>query len=875
MPKRPLTSKSDIIHTGFLARHGGGSIDEFGESESDLDLNSNGEYQDPTICLTLLQTMITTVLESDAHLFTPAEVNVLVSFLHLSIHAQHLFVYLAIHPKWHRLEHLNNVEIPSGDMLCTIVELCRPIYNHFAVADCPAEAKSESPDVCVKAEQSSPVLLKGELPSETKFETKPDHFSGSLPRPSNADIKLTPSQPNSTAGPSTLFPFPRPQPNPSSLCISDAELTLRQLLEYMDPKELNKIRDQLKIKPGKKKTDLIDSILTTSSTQRSMTEFFSKGKAKAGTEQPKGQQERLREMVMQVLHKLVKIDEDVYNILLRVHIAYFRSTQLPTEVLPRPLRHLQRSYPEYTRTRADVWDDRETFIEYVDCLRAEAIIDGVLPSPFGDAELAMGKRKRPPPIKEEDEDEDEDKAKRKAKARAEAIRKATATKRLFDEVYPRWAQHASIKAQIQTQSDPVPPGLERFEPGYALTRAVHKSLKALEVLKDREGDSELDVLDLLLGQQHWCRGLLRGPWHIRKTSILAEKIKDSAASDALPATRAALTDSATGLIHRQPLIKTLATLQKALQVEDAVDIPELAKVSKAVVRATPVVTADKKKPARWKGRDGTVGAIETLVSQHYERKFDSVATAGGTLLTTLFTLLFWDIIFLPGDTFFPARQDAIVRRLAEIKAGRASALQLVKTHDAEYRARKVAAVGVRWDLCERKDLVGVVKAIPTNTLANICKMFCENYVEACLGAPDVVAWDSGGDGAHAYKLVHIQGPGYPNSASKKAWRDVLARAQEPDQEVCQVVDPTKPVRATKKGKGKGKKDGSDEDSDEEPGSDEDEDGAVAGRSRASRSGSSKASGSGSRTASASADTDEDEDDTYQPKNKTSKKRKVG
>jgi hypothetical protein len=42
MPKRPLTSKNDIILTGFLARHGGGSIDEFGESESDLDLNSNG-----------------------------------------------------------------------------------------------------------------------------------------------------------------------------------------------------------------------------------------------------------------------------------------------------------------------------------------------------------------------------------------------------------------------------------------------------------------------------------------------------------------------------------------------------------------------------------------------------------------------------------------------------------------------------------------------------------------------------------------------------------------------------------------------------------------------------------------------------------------
>jgi hypothetical protein len=43
-------------------------------------------------------------------------------------------------------------------------------------------------------------------------------------------------------------------------------------------------------------------------------------------------------------------------------------------------------------------------------------------------------------------------------------------------------------------------------------------------------------------------------------------------------------------------------------------------------------------------------------------------------------------------------------------------------------------------------------------------MFCENYVEACGGAPDVIAWDGE---QKKYQLVHIQGPGYPNTQSKK------------------------------------------------------------------------------------------------------------
>ncbi|KAF8205535.1 hypothetical protein K438DRAFT_1963974 [Mycena galopus ATCC 62051] len=721
MPKAPPTSKNDIIFTGFLACSGGSCIDEFEQSESELDLNPKGsasagsylhstdidcaeEYQDPIMCLDLLK-----ILRVEAYLFTPVERKVLVSFLDLSVYAQHLFIHLVLHPEWHRLPSLKLVDIPQKDLLVTIEELCRPI----AVTD-------------------------------------------KLKADSNAIVKIEDT--------TVLFPRFRPAPNPPSLCDSDSELTLRQLLESMDMKELMHIRDQLKIRPREHALDLQDQDRN--------------NKTKTGTTRPTTLPGRLRQIIMLVLQKLVRINHDVYNTLLRVHMIYFRSTQLPTEILPRPLRHLQRKYPEYVRTRANnVWVDRATFIDYVDSLRAEARIDGALPGP----EKITGKRKR--------------------SGSDEYIWKAKKTRRLFNEVYPRWATHNLLRKY----QGPASAGLERLQPGYVLTRAVHKSVKALQILK--QDDAELAVFNALLNQNHWCRDL-RGPWHIRKTNILVEKIKDGVAGNVLPATKAAVTDPATGLIYQQPLLTTLAKLQERLLIEDPEWDSEPVSVSTIVLEATVDMT-ERKKLGRWARHDGDSGTIKTLVSEHYQPYFGRVV-AGPSLLTTLFTLLFWDIIFMPvagafetdfqtcpldmcEGTFLPSRRDPIELRLCEIKDGHA--VEFVKLHDSEHRNSNVAAVGVRWDLCPREDLVEVAKdsvqCISPNTLATICKMFCENYVEACLGAPDLILWDAEKKEyklVHIeYKLVHNQGPGYPSRKSKKAWRNVLAREGEENQEICELV----------------------------------------------------------------------------------------
>ena len=96
----------------------------------------------------------------------------------------------------------------------------------------------------------------------------------------------------------------------------------------------------------------------------------------------------------------------------------------------------------------------------------------------------------------------------------------------------------------------------------------------------------------------------------------------------------------------------------------------------------------------------------------------------GRIVTTIFGLLFWDIIFAPvlgafetlyqvapldiaEETFYTARQELIQARLGDIKEGKAVEL-LAASYD-QYSAEKRGCVGVRWDLFERQELVEIVQ----------------------------------------------------------------------------------------------------------------------------------------------------------------------
>jgi fanconi-associated nuclease 1 len=101
------------------------------------------------------------------------------------------------------------------------------------------------------------------------------------------------------------------------------------------------------------------------------------------------------------------------------------------------------------------------------------------------------------------------------------------------------------------------------------------------------------------------------------------------------------------------------------------------------------------------------------------------------IITTLFGVLFWDIIFLlvPGafetrfqtapldiaeDAFYHARRDAIETRLKELEDGRGE--DIAKRIEAEHRAQKTWCVGVDWTLLEEGEIVDIVRVSASSVL---------------------------------------------------------------------------------------------------------------------------------------------------------------
>ena len=84
-------------------------------------------------------------------------------------------------------------------------------------------------------------------------------------------------------------------------------------------------------------------------------------------------------------------------------------------------------------------------------------------------------------------------------------------------------------------------------------------------------------------------------------------------------------------------------------------------------------------------------------------------------MTTLFALLFWDVLFarvssvfvtefqtapldLAEDTFYSARKDLIERRLAELLE-EGKALEILRRNDKFYRETKTFCIGLSWTNC--------------------------------------------------------------------------------------------------------------------------------------------------------------------------------
>lgn len=148
-----------------------------------------------------------------------------------------------------------------------------------------------------------------------------------------------------------------------------------------------------------------------------------------------------------------------------------------------------------------------------------------------------------------------------------------------------------------------------------------------------------------------------------------------------------------------------------------------------------------------KGESGLIHHFRAITHPRYSYHSES------SILTTLFTLLIWPVLFhpLPGafetsyqtapldlgeDTFAPSRRELLEGRLAEMSKTK-RALELLREVDNRERPRGTWAVGVNWEY-EKEDLEEILECLGGKTLSGVCRMLAEEYRHRASGVPDLM-----------------------------------------------------------------------------------------------------------------------------------------
>lgn len=191
----------------------------------------------------------------------------------------------------------------------------------------------------------------------------------------------------------------------------------------------------------------------------------------------------------------------------------------------------------------------------------------------------------------------------------------------------------------------------------------------------------------------------------------------------------------------------------------------------------------------WRGLDKAPCHVEQLCLQHYALQNFKGHHDEGKLLTMICVLAMWDIIFMDGiagsfetpyqsapldlgsDSFPIVRSREIRERLDHIE--RTGGLDLIAQADDKERENRTWAVGCRWELFSREDVLEVAECLGGQSISVICQMLVEEWEHCSGGMPDLVIWRIEDK---TVRFVEVKGPGDRLSETQKVWIDVLLRA---------------------------------------------------------------------------------------------------
>ncbi|KAF8337884.1 VRR-NUC domain-containing protein [Cantharellus anzutake] len=777
------------------------------EKEPSDALKRPQSYRSESMYTKLLQQLIETVLEYESHLFSSEELDVLERLNNLTYHSRYLLVRLLLRSrcKLHRLSDLEerySSEIKIAVSSC-IDELCR--YVAPAGAAVLEDSSTLSTDPEVLAPNSSRGI---------------DGIDGQLDTPGAGPCP-------SIDRPSHFLAFAE----------DESALSTEELLNSLKLDELKLIGSTMKItKLSTSRRPLIASILQHASRQTTLPSFYTRAPKEslpsppASTEPPTtperpriiidlitpppssgseksliiSQKSRLRDMILEVEKRFIRISEHIFKLFERFNLVYFRCTEMSSNSLLLPLilsKSRRRHYPPCDAKRTpNIFRNRDALLNYEEALRLEEEMDNILGHPLLEGE--------------------------------KPVTRVLQAKALYDSLHGKWQQ----LCKDQNESAQGPFALERFEEGHVLTRIMYKGADALAKLHMYAEEAAL--LTELLSQKRWRRGK-RGLWYDRLALVYMKHQSEP---------RKALQVVVNGLqdpLYRPQLERRLARLEKMLKIPNTERHECLGKQRKANARRvcgkrihvnddsnplapgqntllsvlvqrrasrTPLGRPEKTNiigtHSLWVGKNGSTVRVEQLALEHYETLGYRGYHSEGRIIYHMFLLLFWSIVFqpIPGafetlfqrgpldlgfDSFYHARRDEIEQRLQDIENGEGP--RIVAEVDDRERPMRAFGVGAKWDAFTKEDVVDAAMCIGGTALSVICRVICEDYSHRSSGVPDLLVWNISSQKA---LFVEVKGPGDTLMENQKVWIDVLMQAGA-SVEVCHVEEEGMDYRPSK------------------------------------------------------------------------------
>ncbi|WWC86489.1 uncharacterized protein L201_001366 [Kwoniella dendrophila CBS 6074] len=648
---------------------------------------------------------------------------------------------------------------------------------------------------------------------------------------------------------------PQPPPPITHLAKGEKALTLDGIMSCIPAEDLKKIAKAKKIPPSSlmNRESTVAALRGMAQKQTVLSFTPVKGKGKAvetpksgkqgtlpfGSMSSSGSNSRITSeslLINQLLpylgHSAIQLSEEIHKLISRVNLIFSRTPPLTSDgaslMLPSILvSSHKRRYPNYgSPTRSLIWLNRDELLIWERAVGWETKVSDALGENWQEQRKAVllkgnfGMDNKPI---------------------IGRIEGAKIVKKIWEGVWEVWKLLVEGKGGDEVDYGTEKGGLvgDRFKTGHVLTRIVYKGATALGIL--HEYDAECMVLRALLAQRRWRRSK-RGAWYDRLALILMNHYnatpeeKEDKLRDATQTCIDALLDEDTHMIYRPALSRRLTRLENKLNLPSYERHISYAALTKCETRelSAPRVLENMGQPrfrARsesvrddreaslgmgdeelraggmgiqqtgksvWLGREGEV-TVEGWVLEWWENKGYKGFHSESSILTTLFTLLMWPILFspLPGafetpyqtapldlgeDTFAPSRAQAIETRLEEMSRTKKALEMLNEVYERE-RPKGTWAVGVNWEYSS-EDLKEILECIGGGAMSGVCRMLAEEYRHRCSGVPDLIVWNYEKREA---RFVEVKGPGDSLSETQKVWIDVLLSSGIPV-EVCRVKE---------------------------------------------------------------------------------------